>query len=89
MRLFLLHDSAGWKGEYQNAEGEWGFIHAGVRVEGAPAAGQITLRIPHGPDLPDTTLLRGTFSCDSISGVERVYRGQPERRVTYTREPRR
>ncbi len=86
-RLFLRRDSIGWTGEYQNAEGEWGSIDRGVRIDGNLADGTITLHIPHGPQLPDTTRFRGSFSCDSIWGVERVYSGQPERRATYIREP--
>lgn len=67
-RLFLRPAPSGCTGEAQNAEGEWGYVHPGVLVGGDPKSGKISLRIPHGPHLPDTTEFRGYTSCDSIWG---------------------
>ena len=86
VRLYLHRSVAGWTGEYQEAAGEWGAIHPGVNATIQELTGSAELRIPHGPDLPDTSLFHGSISCDSLWGTQLTYQGQGEHRAIYTRE---
>ncbi len=86
VRMYIHRDSSGWSGDYQEAAGEWGSVHPGVEIDLNEATGSLSLNVPHGPDLPDTTRFQGTISCDSIWGTQTIYKAQGSHHIVYKRE---